>query len=629
MPSSQTLTAIQQTRKARAWEVFQGAIFLPPTEPLDQWTEQYRKLSSEGSNETGRWNFARAPYQREIMRVLSNPRYKRVVLMASSQIGKTEIVLCLVGFHMHKDPCPILLLEPTLEMAKTIAKDRIEPMIRDTPALRALVKDYRGLTANRRAQSSSRLHKSFKGGHLTLAGSNSVPALSSRPIRILICDEVDRWRKMAANNGQSEGDQVALAEKRTTTFTYNKKIVLISSPGNKGTSRIEWEFLRSDQRHPYVSCPHCGAWQVLQFENFGCDKLDNGLSILESAHFVCVSCGKRIEERHRHGCIQGMQWRAHRPESKVAGFWIWEAYSTWRTWPEIAGEHLIRLAGGDETYQVFVNTTLAKTFEQKGDAPSLEVMRALVEPYEPWTLPAGVMFLTCGLDVQGDRIEASIWGWGRGEEAWRIGHKVIYGSVQNASTWLQVDSLLQTTYLQPATGRQMKPWLSCIDSGYETHAVYAYCREKEHIRPTKGSSNLQDPAILAPTLQDIDYGGTRVENGISLWRLGAGQIKIVLYSRMKLQPKDGEPRTGEKFIHLPAGMLDSDLMQLSAEQLMREPNRMGFLKQKWVKKYDNEQLDCFVNAYAAALMLGLDQMPWGELEQILALQQRNQGRALN
>lgn len=609
-------------RRRQAWGVFQSAIFLPPTESLDEWTLKYRRLSPEASNETGRYDFSRAVYQREILHVLGHPKYRKVVIMTSAQIGKTEMLLCLVGYHIHRDPCPILFLEPTLEMAKAIAKDRIEPMLRDTPALRHLVRDYRGLQANRRGQSSSRLHKSFPGGHFTLAGSNSVATLASRPIRLLVCDEVDRWSRLPGKIGESEGDKLSLAEKRTTTFTYNKKIIIISSPGNKGSSRIEWEFLRSDQRHPYVPCPHCDTFQILQFKNFACDKLDNGLSILPSAHFACIQCGLRIEQKHKHAILQKQEWRAHRPESRVPGFWIWEAYSPWRSWPEIAAEEVSKRAGGDETYQTFVNLTLGETFEQKGDAPPLEIMRGLVDAYNQWTVPAGVVFLTAGLDVQGDRVEASIWGWGRGQECWLIGHKVIYGSAQYAGTWSEVDSFLQSDYAQASTGRRLRPWLACIDSGYETHSVYAFCRDKGQVRPTKGSSNIQDPPILTPSLQDIDYAGGKIEGGVTLWRLGVGQIKIVLYSRMKLQPKEGMARVGEKFIHLHAGLTDSDLLQMSSEQLVREPNRSGYVRQRWVKKYDNERLDCLVNAYAAALMLGIEEIPWSELEGILDRQQQ-------
>lgn len=588
---------------------------------LDEWALTYHRLSPEASNETGRMHFSRAIYQREMLQVMGDAIHKRVVVMTSAQVGKTEMIVMLIGRHIHQDPCPILLIEPILDIAKAVAKDRIEPMLRDNPVLRPLVRDYRGIQANRKARSSSRLHKSFPGGHLSLIGSNSVASFATRPIRILICDEVDRWSRLPGKIGENEGDKLSLAEKRTTTFTYNKKIVIISSPGNKGSSRIEWEFQRSDQRHPYVPCPHCNTYQVLQFENFACDKLDNGLSILESAHFTCVSCGKRIEQEHKHKLLQSFQWRAHRPESKIPGFWIWEAYSTWRTWTEIAGEHLAKLAGGDETYQTFVNLTLAKTFEQKGDAPALEVMRSLVEPYPEWTVPPGVLLLTAGVDVQGDRIEASVWGWGRGQEAWLIGHKVFYGSVQQNTTWLQLDNLLQTEWIQQGTGRRMRSMLCCIDSGYESHAVYAHCRGRDDIRVTKGSSNLQDPPILSPTLQDINYEGHKEEGGILLWRVGSGQIKIALYSRMKLRPKEGEPRAGDKFIHLHSGLTDADLNQLSAEQLVKEPNRSGFIRQRWVKKGPSERLACFAGCYSAALMLGVEQMPWHELD--IALDQKH------
>lgn len=218
----------------------------PPNLKISQWADQYRQLSNEASAEPGRWKTDRAAYQREIMDTMGDPSVDTVVIMSSAQIGKTEIVNNAVGYHIHLDPAPILLLQPTLEMAEAWSKDRFAPMLRDTPSLRGLVRDPRA-----RDSGNTLLHKRFPGGHITMAGANSPASLASRPIRLVLCDEVDRYPASAG----AEGDPVSLARKRSTTF-WNRKLLLTSTPTIKGASRIEAAFEQSDQRRYHVACTH-------------------------------------------------------------------------------------------------------------------------------------------------------------------------------------------------------------------------------------------------------------------------------------------------------------------------------------------------------------------------------------
>jgi phage terminase large subunit GpA-like protein len=220
----------------------------PPKLTVSEWADEYRRLSPEASAEPGRWFTARAEYQRGIMDAVSDPAVETVVVMSSAQVGKTEIVNNIVGYHVHQDPAPILVLQPTVEMAQTWSKDRLAPMLRDTPALRGRVKAPRSKNSQ-----NTLLHKVFPGGHITMTGSNAPASLASRPIRIVLCDEVDRYPPSAG----TEGDPVSLARKRSTTF-WNRKIILTSTPTAAGMSRIEAEFEQSDKRHFHVPCPHCG-----------------------------------------------------------------------------------------------------------------------------------------------------------------------------------------------------------------------------------------------------------------------------------------------------------------------------------------------------------------------------------
>ena len=215
-------------------------LFAPPPElKVSDWSDQERRLSPEASAEPGQWLTSRAEYQRGIMDAFSDPNIEMVVIMSSAQVGKTEILNNVIGYHVSQDPSPMLVVQPTLDMAQTWSKDRLAPMLRDTPILQGLVKDPRA-----RDSGNTTLHKIFPGGHITSCGANSPSSLASRPVRIVLCDEVDRYPVSAG----SEGDPVSLARKRATTF-WNRKIGLFSTPTNKGNSRIESAFEESDKRY--------------------------------------------------------------------------------------------------------------------------------------------------------------------------------------------------------------------------------------------------------------------------------------------------------------------------------------------------------------------------------------------
>ena len=323
------------------------AVFAPPPSlTISEWADRYRYLSPEASAEPGKWSTARAPYQAGIMDAASDPETETIVLMTSAQIGKTAMIENVIGYYVTQDPSPILCLQPTLEMAATFSKDRLAPMLRDTPALRGLVKDARA-----RDSGNTQLHKQFPGGHITMTGANSPANLASRPIRIVLCDEVDRYPESAG----TEGDAVALATKRTATF-WNRKMLVTSTPTIKNLSRIEQAFLGSDQRRYWVPCPDCGEHQLLKWANV---KWDEGKT--ETAHYVCEHCGSCIDEQHKPAMLAAGEWRADAVFRGIAGFHLNEIYSLWRRWSEMAADFLTAKHAGSEMLKAFVNTSLGET----------------------------------------------------------------------------------------------------------------------------------------------------------------------------------------------------------------------------------------------------------------------------
>jgi phage terminase large subunit GpA-like protein len=256
------------------------------------------------------------------MDAVSDPLVETVVLMTSSQVGKTEILNNLVGYHIHQDPAPILVLHPTIEMGEAWSKDRLAAMLRDTPALRGKMSE-----AKARDAANTLRHKALASGHhITIAGANSPASLASRPIRILACDEVDRYPASAG----TEGDPVSLAIKRTATF-WNRKIVLVSTPTVSGQSRIEAAYNDSDQRQFWVPCPACGERQLLRWDRV---VWPDGKPM--EARYACGHCDAHWSDAERWMAVRRGQWRAEAEFRGTAGFRLNELYSTWRKLSETA-----------------------------------------------------------------------------------------------------------------------------------------------------------------------------------------------------------------------------------------------------------------------------------------------------
>jgi len=273
-----------------------------------------------------------------------------IVIRASAQVGKTEILNNIAGYYIHQDPAPILLLQPTLEIAEAWSKDRFAPMIRDTAALSELIKDPRS-----RDSGNTLLHKKFPGGHITMAGANSPASLASRPIRIVLMDEVDRYPLSAG----AEGDPRSLAKKRSTTF-WNRKDIQASTPTVKGISPIDAAYENSDQRLYYVPCTHCGEYQYLKWAQVKWDKEP------EEAYYVCECCGVVLTDSDKPAMLAAGEWRAEMPFKGVAGFHLSELYSPWVTFGQIAKNFTIAKLL-PETLKTWVNTSLGESWEEAGE----------------------------------------------------------------------------------------------------------------------------------------------------------------------------------------------------------------------------------------------------------------------
>lgn len=547
----------------------------PPKLTVSQWADEHRRLSPESAAEPGRWRTDRAPYQRGIMDAVTDPAVREVVVMKSAQIGWTELLGNVVGYFIDRDPAPMLLLQPTVEMGEAWSKDRLAPMVRDTPALRDKIKDPRSRDSGNRV-----LHKLFPGGHITVAGANSPAGLASRPIRIVLCDEVDRYPPSAG----TEGDPISLARKRSTTF-WNRKLLMGSTPTVKGASRIEAAFDGSDQRYFLVPCPHCETFDRLRWENVHWDE-----GAPERAWYACAHCAAVINDADKLSMLLRGRWEASREFSGVAGFHINELYSPWVRFGDTA-RAFVEAKNSPEQLQTWVNTSLGETWVERGDAPTHERVAALRRDYSMGEVPDGAVALTAGVDVQKNRLVYVVRAWGYGWQSWLVEFGELWGDTEQPEVWTQLSNVLG------ADRHGFAVRLALVDSGYLADMVYQFCRMTPNAKPSKGHETLAAPIRSAQI--DVTMRGMRVRHGQQLWHVDTGYFKTLVHSRIDW-PQD-QPGAWA----IPSDTPDEYCRQIVAESKIVLPSG----KTVW-KRHDRENhaFDCEVYAAAAAKVLGIDRM---------------------
>jgi phage terminase large subunit GpA-like protein len=435
--------------------------------------------------------------------------------------------------------------------------------------------------------------KEFSGGIMLLTGANSATGLRSAPCRYLFADEVDAF----PSDVDGEGDPVALAERRTTTFA-RRKILLTSTPTVKDFSRIEAEYLRSDQRRFYVPCPSCGGMQWLQWPRLKWDAKRPG-----HVRYQCEHCSERFEENHKAAMLSAGEWRATAPsDGRTAGFQLSGLYSPlgWCSWEQLVDDFL-RAKSDAPALKAFVNTRLAETWEEDyAAAVSADGLMTKRLAYESGTCPDGVVLLTCGVDVQDNRLAVSVWGWGEGETGWMIWHQELMGDPTQTEVWGQLDHVLVTEWAT-AGGKSLKVSQVAVDSGgHCTHEVYRYVRDRvrQNVVAIKGSSRRNSPAVGKGSKVDVSWQGRVLKRGVTLYQLGTDTIKTTLFGRLRHNETGG---IGTLYFGMAAD--EEYFRQLTSERQALRYHR-GFPIREWVKKAGdrNEALDCVVYAYAAMLL---------------------------
>lgn len=487
---------------------------LKPPENLDirEWADAYRILPKEGAAESGKWNTARTPYMIEIFKCLTDIETESVTMMTGAQIGKTELLLNILGRYMHIDPCPILMVQPTVDDARAFSQERVAPMIRDTKVLRERI-------VNDTVQ-----QKSYYGGYVRFVGSNSPSGLASRPIRITLLDEVDRFPQSSGE----EGSPVELAEKRTTTF-INKKNIRTSTPTISNRSAIEKLMLNSSFEEWCLPCPHCGEYNSLDFEYLKWENDDP-----KTAKFLCKHCGVMSTEAEwkKEKQLNG-KWVPKYPERKKhRGFHMNSLASPWRTWESIV-EEFLKVKNDPAAMKVFCNTVLGKPWvEHLGAEIEYKKLFKRRQNYSTSSLPNDIQIITAGVDVQDDRLEIEVVGWGSKYKSYGILYRKIYGNPGQKDIWKELDKcLLQKFKLED--GRELVIKATCVDSGgHHTNSVYDFCRPRKwrNVYAIKGYGGEGRKAIIG--LSHLNKEGS---DPVDLLLLGVNTLKDMVYSALKIE----------------------------------------------------------------------------------------------
>lgn len=576
----------------------------PPRLTLSEWADEHFYLSAESAAVPGRWSTL--PYQRGMMDALTDPTIERVSIMKSARVGYTKMIGALIGFHIHHDPCPILVVQPTVEDAKGYSKEEIAPMLRDCPELSRIVFEDSTEEMGPKDSANTILHKRFPGGVLSMVGANSGAGFRRVSRRVVLFDEVDGYPPSAG----SDGDPVKLGTKRSEYY-HNRKIVHGSTPLIAGHSRIEDLFKQGDQRRFYVPCPQCGHSDYLVWS----ERDDGGHFMAwppgepRKAHFVCSANGCVIEHHQKREMIERGEWRSTKPGAHGhASFHVWAAYSFSpnATWGQLA-EEFLESKDDPEKFKTFVNTVLGETWQERGEAPDWQRIYNRREHYPIGSVPDGVKFLTCGVDVQKDRWVYEVVGWGLNRESWSIDAGVIPGDTSRVEAWVALDELLERRF--DVNGAPRVIAMLAVDAGYNTQVVYNWGRrhERNRVVAVKGVDK-QHTLISVPTAVDVALNGKRIARGYKVWPLGVSVAKSELYGWLRMvQDADGRIPVG--WCHFPEHP-EEFFRQLTSEHLVTTTDGRGFSKREWqlLPGRENHWLDARVYARAAAAVLGLDRV---------------------
>lgn len=576
-------------------EVLSSAIPSATLKP-SSWAEERRVLSLESVADpslAGAWSNKKTPYMVEIMDAGCDPGINEVIVIKSAQVGGTEYGNNVIGFHIDVDPATILYVAEDEKKARAWSVEKLMPMLRDTPSLAAIM----GI-AKERDSSNMIEAKAFRGGHLAIGWATSPATLSSRPRRIVILDEADAYKPT------KEGSPIVLAEARMKTAGDQRLMIIITTPRRKETSQTLEMWEKSTQERYFVPCPHCSEYQFLKWSNvhWGDDPL--------MAVYACDRCGAQIENEDKEWMLDQGEWRSTNPDyvGNRRGFHINEIYSPFTTWGDMARAFVDAKPYPDKL-EGFINTRLGEWWEERGESVSYMDLSSHQETYNA-EVPRGVLTLTAGVDVQGDRLECEIVGWGRERENWSIDYRIFEGNPTMPDVWDDLSDHLRQQF-EGETGEMFRIKAACVDTGgHHADEVYRFCKANSGRRwfAIKGASTAGNP--IAPRRPSRNN-----KHGVNLYKIGTDTAKDAIFSLLKIGER------GPGFCHFPDDdRYDNEFFKQLCSETKVTRYTQGVKRQIWVKvnpdtgkqsdKVRNEVLDTRVYATAALAIVNPNFDKW-------------------
>lgn len=551
---------------------------LKPPEKLtvSEWADKYRILSELDSASPGKWRTSKTPYLQRVMDCFNDTAVHDITFCAGSQLGKTAAEQNMIGYAITQDPGPMMIVYPTEKLAKFTSEKRLQPMFTLTPSINDRF----------RLRESKDLELTFDGMYIALVGANSPSDLSSRPVRYIFFDEIDKFPAWSG----SEASPLELAEERTKTF-YNAKKVKVSTPTLKsGYIWQGWEDADIQYRY-YVPCPRCGEMQILEFGQIKWPEEADINAARDSAWYECTHCHEAIDNRQKTQMLAGGEWRGEKKRSgrahKVA-FHLSSLYSPWLTFGDVAAKFLSS-KDVPSLLMNFINSWLAEPWVDKSSKMQSDVIMEKQLPYDRAHMPAAAQLLTCGIDVQLDHFWYSVRAWGPHLTSWLVD----YGRIE---TWADVETVINRDYAD-TNGEIRNVNLACIDSGYNTDEVYEFCAQHMDVAvPSKGSST-QLKSRYNVTILDKGKGF-----GLRLYTMDPNQLKNFIASRMSIDA--GSHGSWNVYRDIDREYCD----QICAEQLVEKKDKKGRITSVWEKissHAQNHLLDCETNNALAAEILGV------------------------
>jgi phage terminase large subunit GpA-like protein len=604
-------------------------IFAPRVKlPLSKWSEANVHLSPEYSSNTGPLRLY--GWQRGIFDAITDESIETVVIMSSTQVVKSLAIMCAVAYWIAEEPGPILLVEPKKDAARDFSKRRLMPMARDCPILHGKLSDAIHDGGN------TLQSKTFPGGNLLIVSALTPVDLAQHTIRYLVCDETDKYDEDVGGGieRQGEGDPIDLAWERAMTFGSRRKRVLACSPTIAGQSRIGKAFALSDQRRPYVPCPHCGAMQVLRFRDRDGYHVrwDTGVAKerqAATARYYCIECDKPWTEQQRwRACNEHVEWRADHPEvKKVAGFWISHLYvpPSWKTCASLSQQFLDAKIDR-QRLKTFINTSLAEEWVEEGEAPQKEILFTRREEYafgDATVIPQRAVFLTAAVDVQEHpaRLEVELKAWGRGRENWSCGYWILQAFAQNGQElpvsareiWDQLDELLMRDWLHES-GHALPILCMAIDTGRNPKPVYDFTRRPGHHQLFYGPQGMKliAPRTVVPIKGTPDHlrviagiskeDASRKRQGVRIVSIGVNCVKSEVFDLLRNVPPHADGSAAPGCCHFP--MYDAQYFTgLCSEVRVVKPGGDVVYEQREAR---NEPLDLMVYNRAGYAIVGGD-----------------------